>query len=164
MDQVSLSEALAGAEWYAVAAIVLSAFLQAAKRMAPGTWERIPRQARWLVPVGMAAVGGFVEGYAAGVTWDVALFRALASGFFAGVGAIGSHSVARDIGASTKLPPAGGTAALVLCLTGCEAHQPRAIRDLCRSAEVSARPITDPTAIYLCAGVQAASDAGADGG
>jgi hypothetical protein len=102
-DLTSTLQALQAHAWYPAAAGIVTLLLALFRRVAPETWARLPRRWQWVPAVLLAALGAFVDAYASGVSWRIALVLTGYGAVTAGLGAIGLLHTAKRM--ADKPPP-----------------------------------------------------------
>ena len=115
-DVEALVAAIQSRAWYPAAALGLTLLINAAKTASPALWDRIPQRLQYLPIVVLAGAGAFVDAWASGVNWQVALALAAYS-LLAALAGIGAHHTAK------RVNPGSAAALLLLCCaplaTGC---------------------------------------------
>lgn len=96
-DITAIVQSIQAHAWYPAAAGVITLLLALFRRIAPATWERLPRRWQWVPAVVLATLGAFVDGYAQGVPWRVALALAAYAALTAGAAAIGLVHVTKRV-------------------------------------------------------------------
>lgn len=105
-DLTSTLQALQAHAWYPAAAGIVTLLLALFRRVAPGTWERLPRRWQWVPAVTLAALGAFVDAFSTGVSWRVALVLTAYGAVTAGLAAVGLLHTAKRITDRPTPPPA----------------------------------------------------------
>ncbi len=105
-DLTSTLQALQAHAWYPAAAGIVTLLLALFRRVAPETWARLPRRWQWVPAVVLAALGAFVDAYASGVSWRIALVLTAYGAVTAGLGAIGLLHAAKRVAGGGE-PPDG---------------------------------------------------------
>ena len=96
-DITTIVQSIQAHAWYPAAAGVITLLLALFRRVAPTTWDRLPRRWQWVPAVALATLGAFVDGYAQGVSWRVALALAAYAALTAGAAAIGLVHVTKRV-------------------------------------------------------------------
>lgn len=104
MDYNDVIKAVEGRNWYSLAALAVLALVAGWKKFSPGLYYKIPDGYRWIPPLALAALMGFVDGYYAQLPWKQALIRAGYAVLAAGFGAAGAHGILKE----SPLPYGGG--------------------------------------------------------
>jgi len=102
---VAITQSIQAHAWYPAAAGVITLLLALFRRVAPATWDRLPRRWQWVPAVVLAMLGAFVDGYAQGVSWRVALALAGYAALTAGMAAIGLVHAGKRVGESGSATP-----------------------------------------------------------
>ena len=101
-DITTIVQSIQAHAWYPAAAGVITLLLALFRRVAPATWDRLPRRWQWVPAVLVATLGAFVDGYAQGAPWGVALALAGYAAVTAGLAAVGLvHVTKRVTGSGT---------------------------------------------------------------
>lgn len=109
-DITAIVQSIQAHAWYPAAAGVITLLLALFRRVAPATWDRLPRRWQWVPAVVLATLGAFADGYAQGVPWSVALALAAYAALTAGAAAIGLVHVTKRV---TSSGSDGGASATV---------------------------------------------------
>jgi len=104
MDYTDVIQAVEGRNWYALATFAVLALIMGWKKFSPSLYYKIPDGYRWIPPLALAALMGFVDGYYAQLPWKQALIRAGYAILAAGFGAAGAHGILKE----SPLPYGGG--------------------------------------------------------
>lgn len=95
--------AIENRNWYALVALAIWGLIFAWKKLAPDLYYKIPEGWRWLPPIVLAGLTGFIDGYTSGLPWQQSSLRAVWALLTMGIGAMGVH------GALAEAPgPYGG--------------------------------------------------------
>lgn len=103
-DPAELIGYLASHNWYAIAAVILMVALQLVKKHEADWWNKTAVGYRFLWPVVIAAVAGFVHGFALGETVNHALLDALNALWQIALPAMGAAAALKE----SPLPWSGG--------------------------------------------------------
>ena len=109
-DITAIVQSIQAHAWYPAAAGVITLLLALFRRIAPATWDRLPRRWQWVPAVVLATLGAFVDGYAQGVPWRVALALAAYAALTAGMAAIGLAHAGKRVTGSGSGSDGGATA------------------------------------------------------
>lgn len=104
-DITTIVQSIQAHAWYPAAAGVITLLLALFRRVAPATWDRLPRRWQWVPAVVLATLGAFVDGYAQGAPWGVALALAGYAAATTGMAAIGLAHAGKRIGESGGTTP-----------------------------------------------------------
>ena len=104
MNYDDVIRAVEGRNWYSLATFAVLALIIGWKKLAPSLYYKIPDGYRWIPPLALAALMGFVDGYYAQLPWKQSLIRAGYAILAAGFGAAGAHGILKE----SPLPYGGG--------------------------------------------------------